>query len=448
MKKIFTPFLLIFSICVNAQTDTSGIEPPDSTGFGIPDGKLVSKEIGVSGGTIFSEDGRVELIFPEGALTQNTAISIHPVTNMRKSSGKAYQLEPSGIQFKKPVKIIFHYTDEEAETCPPDLKSFALQDHKGKWSRLEYSEWDSIAKTLSGFIQHFSALVTDENDVLLTPQYPVVGVGAYTIIFIQHKNIIDTGEFRGEHDFAEFAGNRFGVFVNEDFGGNEQVGTILGGGSITSRLATAFGYTAPVILPKQNPVEIKLAFKYYSSKAKKIKWGKVKCKVTVFDMYNLLLVHEFTARGGLGSKLIDSASCIVEVYPDRVEIIRIKNYEPIVIKEGRQGPVREKIATAGASGTIHLTKVFRNYKLSRDYPPEVYFEPVTFKALWYKAQYCARGAPCSEFERIDEDTVTEEINFIANGKQQKIAFTIGHLDYDGNNTYKLVATPYRVVRQN
>ena len=48
-------------------------------------------------------------------------------------AGKAYQFEPSGIQFKKPVQIIFHYNDDEATTCPADLMCFALQDHTGKW---------------------------------------------------------------------------------------------------------------------------------------------------------------------------------------------------------------------------------------------------------------------------------------------------------------------------
>jgi hypothetical protein len=68
MNKIFFLCLLLFSTGVYAQTDTTGIwlfEPSDSTGFGTPDGKLVSKEIGPAGGKIVSEDGRVELIFPK-----------------------------------------------------------------------------------------------------------------------------------------------------------------------------------------------------------------------------------------------------------------------------------------------------------------------------------------------------------------------------------------------
>ena len=159
MKKILLLLLLFAVLSVNAQTDTTEIQTdsvevqmitlPDSTAIGAPDGKLVSKEIGSFGGKIDSDDGRVELIFPEGALSANTTISIQPIDNLiPNGNGKAYQFEPSGIQFKKPVQIIFHYTEQEAEICPPELKFMALQDHKGKWEYMNYEEWDSTTKSL------------------------------------------------------------------------------------------------------------------------------------------------------------------------------------------------------------------------------------------------------------------------------------------------------------
>src|SRR2546423_14480508 len=118
MKKIFFLFLFCWCFLGFSQTDTSAIKftaLSDSTGFGTPDGKLVSKQIGTMGGTIISGDGRIELIFPPEALTINTTIRIQPTTNNAPNgTGKAYSLEPSGIQFKKPVQIIFHYTDEES----------------------------------------------------------------------------------------------------------------------------------------------------------------------------------------------------------------------------------------------------------------------------------------------------------------------------------------------
>src|SRR5262245_41894026 len=111
-------FLWIFLVSMTTQAQSDSVKMQinlsDSTGFGTPDGKLISKEIGPDGGQISSEDGRVELIFPVGSLAKNTIISIQPRTNLAPNGvGKSYWFEPSGIQFQKPVQINFLYTDEE-----------------------------------------------------------------------------------------------------------------------------------------------------------------------------------------------------------------------------------------------------------------------------------------------------------------------------------------------
>src|SRR4029079_19130265 len=125
MKKAWLLSLFFYSLAGNAQKDSSAMTlfaPPVTTAIGAPDGKPASKEIGPSGGNIVSEDGRIELIFPANALTATKTISIQPTINLFDSAdGKAYQFEPSGLNFKKPVQIIFHYTDEEDETCSADL---------------------------------------------------------------------------------------------------------------------------------------------------------------------------------------------------------------------------------------------------------------------------------------------------------------------------------------
>src|SRR5215213_1854446 len=48
----------------------------------------------------------------------------HPASNQPRTKwrGKAYALEPSGIQFKKPVQLIFPYSEEESEECPADAE--------------------------------------------------------------------------------------------------------------------------------------------------------------------------------------------------------------------------------------------------------------------------------------------------------------------------------------
>ena len=245
MKKILVLPALFFLLGLQAQFDSTNtlidtskikfIELPDSTAIGTPDGTLVSKEIGPTGGTIVSDDGRVELIFPADALTATTVISIQPTTNPAPNgTGKAYQFEPSGIQFKKPVQIIFHYTDEEAETCPADLMGFALQDHTGKWTFIDYDDWDSTGKTLKGFIQHFSG-GSNVNQLVLSAvsrTFYVLVRRLYNLITgvffkIQkktrkRKNLAYLENYQSDQRIRDFE-------VNKVFYGNEFVGKILPG---------------------------------------------------------------------------------------------------------------------------------------------------------------------------------------------------------------------------
>jgi hypothetical protein len=445
MKKSMFCLLLLYAFTATAQVDPSNlkidtsklktIELPDSTAIGAPYGNVVSKMIGQDGGSLTSEDGKLELIFPEGALTANTTITIQSTRNMLDSSKCAYQLEPSGTQFKKPVQVIFHYTDKEAEECPPDLKSFALQDHNGKWSYLEYANWDSSGKTLSGFIQHFSVLVTDQNDVLLKPEKSDLGLNDQTLVYIYHKDTIVTGEFAGQPDDPEFASNRLGFFVNGILKGNEQVGT----GDILSTGTNHIGhYKAPHNLPAKNPVEIKVAFKYYSRLKKKLVWGKATCAINIWDAYQITIMHKFYTRSGMDGVLIDRASCVAHLSPHNVVIDKIVNNKPEVIREGRNPPFREKLFVDDALGTIHLTEAIRFPKdMNANYPKEVYFEFETVPAVLYKFKTGARGI-WSETESMIEKTLAITVWFLANGKEQHTTMDVGAKEY-----CEIVIKPFR-----
>ena len=78
---------------------------------------------------------------------------------MPNGNGKAYQMEPSGINFQKPLQIIFYYTDNETEGSSPDLMGIAMQDEKGLWSSLKKTIIDTVSKTLKADIRHFSTYV-------------------------------------------------------------------------------------------------------------------------------------------------------------------------------------------------------------------------------------------------------------------------------------------------
>jgi hypothetical protein len=54
------------------------------------------------------------------------------------------------------VQLIFHYDDEETKDSLQLLLGIAMQDDKGQWYSLKQTELDTVAKTISGNINHFS----------------------------------------------------------------------------------------------------------------------------------------------------------------------------------------------------------------------------------------------------------------------------------------------------
>ncbi|HEX2627476.1 MAG TPA: hypothetical protein VHM26_00640, partial [Chitinophagaceae bacterium] len=174
MKNIILVVILLINASLYAQRDTLR--------FGKDDGQPNSKTIGPEGGKISSMDGGVELIFPAGALAKAMLITIQPTVNLaHNASGKSYRFEPSGIQFKKPVQLIFHYTDEENAACPADAMGFASQDDNGKWKYFDYDDVDTIAKTITGSIHHFSGY-SKMKKIMLRPGKKLIGVDTKTYI--------------------------------------------------------------------------------------------------------------------------------------------------------------------------------------------------------------------------------------------------------------------------
>ena len=336
MKKILTPLLLFALLSANAQTDTTEVQTdsvevqmvtlPDSTAIGAPDGKLVSKEIGPAGGKIVSDDGRVELNFPEDALSANTTISIQPIVNLiPNGNGKAYQFEPSGLQFKKPVQIIFHYTDDEAETCPPELKFMALQDHRGKWKYMGYTDWDSANKSLKGSISHFSALV-DANELELDQVETSLKVRETLNLFL----IIVTPPVEGapaEDEFLSFpptAPDNPGRQIIWSVAGGQRYGTVL-----QRRNKYRAIYAAPIYLPDANA---KVILKINETIIREVwqrsgRWRGVTripvrknlatftCKVRLYDEYEITV----SAKGGFDlfcdAKISDESSFKLRIFP-------------------------------------------------------------------------------------------------------------------------------------
>src|SRR5258706_6776360 len=130
MKKKYLLFLVFYHFTASAQDDSVEIKfAPTLTALGKPAGEKLSQKIGKDGGKLISPDGRMELIIPPDAVPSKTNISIQPVINtLSPGKGNAYQLEPSGINFQKPLQIVFHYTEKEAAGVMPEYKEIAWQD--------------------------------------------------------------------------------------------------------------------------------------------------------------------------------------------------------------------------------------------------------------------------------------------------------------------------------
>ena len=75
--------------------------------------------------------------------------------------GKAFRLEPIGIEFLQPVQLVFHYSEKEMEEGSPQLMGIAFQDEKGVWYGLRDFKLDTVAKTITGNITHFSDWVRE-----------------------------------------------------------------------------------------------------------------------------------------------------------------------------------------------------------------------------------------------------------------------------------------------
>ena len=308
MKKNLLFLVMLISLSTWAQTDTSGIkfiDLPDSTGFGTPNGKLVTKEIGASGGMIASEDGRIELIFPEGALTTNATLRIQPVTNLAPNgTGKAYLFEPSGIQFNKPVQIVFRFTDEEAEICPPDLMGFAMQDHIGKWSFVEYEGWDSISKILKGLIHHFSRF-SNVNKLQLELEKKEVSVKGKVSV-----RVVDISRRWGR----------------------EMEGLSLEGQYRIARIdgtAPVLWFMAPEFLPNKNPVTISVDVYVFSEKKHSFSRKRILIgKISIFDEYKVRITAVWdntNIRPNLGTtRWVDSAGFDIR-FGTKSEISNIEN---------------------------------------------------------------------------------------------------------------------------
>jgi hypothetical protein len=212
-------------------------------------------------------------------------LSIQPVKNlMSNGSGKAYRLEPSGIQFEKPLQLILHYNGEDTRDSMQLLLGIAMQDESGQWFGLNEFTIDTTAKTVSGYINHFSTWAAFEKLKLVTwppvKRLKVKHIALLQIAGVSHDPAtpeeireMSPEQLQFERDLESSFKKKYGkdvfisplrkrrepvvVFwdVNGFPGGNAVTGTLELPLTMGSESQVIF-YTAPANVPDQNPVTI------------------------------------------------------------------------------------------------------------------------------------------------------------------------------------------------
>lgn len=170
--------LLFFTAC---KKHGQGEAPPETISNIRPVGTPVAdarvETIGVEGGLVKSEDGRLEIEIPAGALSGDTEIGIQPLKNSAVSGlGYSYRLTPHGKAFKKKVTIRFHYEKEARRLASRQALEIAYQNVKGEWTCLGGATNDTSQKMISVQTDHFSdwGLIASME---LTPVIRTVGLG-------------------------------------------------------------------------------------------------------------------------------------------------------------------------------------------------------------------------------------------------------------------------------
>ena len=375
MKKIIGFTFLFATVIAAAQNDIAEDTTAKSaiTAIGKPDGAKTEMKIGKEGGSFTSSDGKVKLTIPEGAVSKKTTFSIQPVTNlMPNGNGKAYHLEPSGTQFKKPIELVFHYDPEESEDSAQFLMAIAMQDDKGQWYGLNKFTLDTVAKTISGNINHFSTWATFDKLALLGPKRLKVTKTDIMVIY----GVDDGSDRIWREELEKHSRETYGQDVlsplrswkrpqkgiwkvNGIVKGNPEFGTLMFGKVDESRLKTN-DYTAPRNVPDVNPVTVSvdLVGASFLINGKYVTGLNLKTKVLIYDdAYEVTMISEIQDPSGtcLGATTYaDAGSFVVSLNGKEPRIIERVNKNTSAFLNYSGGRCWDYKILKPGTGSIHI----------------------------------------------------------------------------------------------
>lgn len=118
---------------------------------------LDSDRIGSEGGLVVSEDGRLALEIPAGALDEAVDISIEVMAGPEGSASDLYVIEPMGLTFERPVVVTFDYDEEILDGA--DAEALTMVAHReADWAYLGDQRVDDEDQTLSASLMALSAV--------------------------------------------------------------------------------------------------------------------------------------------------------------------------------------------------------------------------------------------------------------------------------------------------
>jgi len=134
---------------------------------GLPGDDLLlgPKDVGASGGVVYSLDGKAYVVVPPGAISldQTVRISVEkvdasPPASFGTAVGVAYRFEPSGTLFNSLVTLHTKYDEDD---LPPgvaadDLDLVLQSGATGLWARMTEVVTNPEQQTISGKTSHFS----------------------------------------------------------------------------------------------------------------------------------------------------------------------------------------------------------------------------------------------------------------------------------------------------
>src|SRR5690242_6007891 len=291
-------------------------------------GNAATAKMDSKGGNVRSADGNLEIIFPADAVTDEISVSIQSTHNVLTENDEgSYQLEPSGVTFKKPVQLIFHYAGGNENA---DLKSIAWQDADGKWHSPRNIAIDTVQKTVSCFTPHFSRW-SKFDKIYLSPADASIKVSktlslhVFSLDDIRDRlgDAVSEAATPGSNDDDALLATphlkhyNLGEWTaNGIVKGDGEVGTV------SKQSDRDANYKAPAVVPSGNPVAVSVQV-YSDKNTRKLL---LTSHVTVIgDQYHFTYIH--IDENGCYF-MVDSSSCIFNMEKDKVRISNINNYKP------------------------------------------------------------------------------------------------------------------------